>query len=124
MKTEKTDIDFEKMRKDLTEAGRSIWLAGLGAVARAEEEGQEIFERFVERGRKVEKSQFKSIDRTVARTTDTLKDWSDKVQGTVRDGMKEVLHRVGMPSRQDLEHLSARINDLSKKVDQFAAQRQ
>lgn len=123
MKTEKIDIDLEKMRKDLTETGRSIWLAGLGAVARAEEEGQEIFERFVERGRKVEKSQFKSLDRTVARTTDTLKDWSDKVQGTVRDGMKEVLHRVGMPSRQDLEHLSARINDLSKKVDQFAAQR-
>lgn len=119
----KADVNFEKVRNDVTEAGRSIWLAGLGAFARAEREGREVFDQLVERGRSVETRQFKAIDRTVARTSDHLKEWSDKVQNTVQDGFQGMLHRVGLPSRQDLDHLTARIQTLSKKVDQVSSRR-
>lgn len=123
MKTQsKTTIDFEQTRKEITEAGRTVWLAGLGAVARVEEEGKDLFDHLVERGRQVEKDQFKALDRAVAQTSDTLKEWSDRVQENVEKGMEEVLRRVGLPSRSDLDHLSARINTLSKKVDHFVAE--
>lgn len=111
------DLNLERLR----EASRSVWLAGLGAFARAEEEGREIFDQLVERGRKVETRQFKTLDRTVARTSDQLKEWGDRVQGSVEDGLQGLLHRVGLPSRQDLDHLSARLSTLSQKVDQVTA---
>lgn len=108
------DLNLDRLR----EAGRNVWLAGLGAFARAEEEGRELFDQLVERGRKVETRQFKSLDRTVARTSDQLKEWGDRVQGSVQDGLQGLLHRVGLPSRQDMDHLSARLSTLSRKVDQ------
>lgn len=119
MKTErKVDVNFDRIR----EAGRNVWLAGLGAFARAEEEGRELFDQLVERGRQVETRQFKTIDRTVARTSDQLKGWGDRVQDTVQDGLQSVLHRIGMPSRQDLDRLSARLSTLSSKVDRVTSQ--
>ena len=111
------DLNLERLR----EAGRNVWLAGLGAFARAEEEGRGLFDQLVERGRKVETRQFKTLDRTVSRTSDQLKEWGDRVQGGVEDGLQGLLHRVGLPSREDLDHLSARLNTLSRKVDQVSA---
>lgn len=119
----KPEVDFDRIRQDVTDTGRNIWLAGLGAFARAEEGSRNVFDQLVERGRKVETRQFKSIDKTVARTSENLKDFGDRVQGTVQDGVAGVLHRVGLPTRDDLEHLSARLNALSQKVDQVAAKR-
>jgi hypothetical protein len=34
--------------------GREIWLAGLGALATIDEDGREVFDRMVERGKEVE----------------------------------------------------------------------
>lgn len=116
-------VNAEKVRKDLTEAGRSIWLAGLGAVAQAGEEGREMFDQLVERGRETEQRQFRTIDRTVARTSETMQDWSERVQHNLEGGMRGVLQRVGLPTRQDLSRLSARIETLNHKVDQLQAER-
>lgn len=118
MSTERK-IDTESIR----EAGRHVWLAGLGAFARAEEGSRELFDHLVERGRDVETRQFKNIDRTVSRTSDQLKEWGDRVQGTVEGSLEGLLHRVGLPSRKDLDRLSARLSTLSKKVDQQVAAR-
>lgn len=115
--------DLTRVRKDLTTAGRTVWLAGLGALAQVEEEGRELFDDLVERGRKLEVRQFKALDRTVAKSSDTVKEWSDRVQHTVEDGMRGVLHRVGLPSRDDLGRLSTRLDTLSKKVDRLGATR-
>lgn len=121
MTERKLEIDFERAGKELRDAGRTVWLAGLGAMARVEEEGRELFDYLVDQGRKVEKDQFKALDRTVARTSDALKEWGDRVQENIEKGMEEALHRIGLPSRHDLEKLSTRIQTLSKKVDHFVA---
>jgi len=114
--TSEQKLDNQSIR----EAGRHIWLAGLGALSRAEEEGRGLFDHWVERGRQVETRQFKNIDRTVSRTSEQLKEWGDRVQGSVQEGLQGLLHRVGLPSQKDLDHLSARLSALSKKVDQVA----
>lgn len=124
MKPESTgQVNAEKLRKDLTETGRSIWLAGLGAVAQAGEEGREAFDRLVERGKKTEQRQFQTIDRTVARTSETMKDWSERLQGNLEDGMRGVLERVGLPTRRDLSRLSSRLDTLNQKVEKLQTER-
>lgn len=117
------DVDFHQLRHDVSEAGHTLWLAGMGAVAQVEEEGRALFEELVEKGRKAEVRQFKAIDRTVARTSERVRELSDKVQGRVEDGARELLHRLGLPTRDDLDTLAGRISALSKKVDQVAAER-
>jgi poly(hydroxyalkanoate) granule-associated protein len=100
-----------------------LWLAGVGVVARAEEEGRALFEELVEKGRKVEVRQFKAIDRTVARTSERVRELGERVQERVEDGAQGLLHRLGLPTREDFETLSGRIAALAKKVDQVAGER-
>lgn len=107
------DLNLDRFRV----AGRNVWLAGLGALSQAEEEGRDFFDKLVERGRQVESRQLKKLDHTVERASDQLKDWGDRMQHSVQGGLKGLLHRVGLPSRQDLDHLSARLSTLSQKVE-------
>jgi poly(hydroxyalkanoate) granule-associated protein len=107
---------LEALREELTEAGRSLWLAGLGAMKRVEEEGRGLFDSLVERGRKVEKRQFKVIDRTLASTTRRVRDLSGRVQSRVEVGVRDTLHRLGVATRDDLEVLAGRLEALDQKV--------
>ena len=50
-----TETRQEKtVQDDLKESAHRIWLAGLGALAAAEQEGTKMFNRLVDRGRDVE----------------------------------------------------------------------
>jgi poly(hydroxyalkanoate) granule-associated protein len=117
MKTANANKNVDQIRHDLTEAGRNVWLASMGAVAQVEKEGRDLFDTLVERGRKVETRQFKALDRTVARTSERVRDLSEKVQERVEVGARGVLHRLGLPTRDDLEALSSRLAALSQKID-------
>ena len=120
----RVDVDrvrVDRVRKEWTEAGRSIWLAGLGAMAQVEEEGRDLFRELVERGRKVEHGQFQAIDRTVARTSERVQGWTERMQEALEDTLEGVLHRAGLPSQQDLDRLSAQLDTLAKKVDRLHA---
>lgn len=125
MKTEAQDknLDFSQLRHDLSQAGRSLWLAGMGAVAQVEEEGRDLFDTLVERGRKVETRQFKAIDRTVAKTSERVRELSDRMQEQVEERAKVVLHRLGVPTRDDIEDLSGRIQALSQKIDRVTGRK-
>ena len=100
-----------------------MWLAGIGAVAKFEKEGRELFDSLVERGRKVEKPQFKALDRIVARTSERVGEVSEKVQDQVEQRARRMLHRLGLPTREDLETLSGRLAALSQKIDRVTAEK-
>ncbi|MEM7481817.1 MAG: phasin family protein [Acidobacteriota bacterium] len=119
--TEKLFKGPAELAQDVTEAGREIWRAGLGAFARAEKSGRKTFDRLVEKGRKVEKKQFKAIDKTVAQTSKKVQEFSSKAQESVENGMTHMLHRFGLATLDDLEALSRHVEELSKKVDEALA---
>ena len=64
-KKEKTDA-FER----LSASARRIWLAGLGAIAEAEQRGDEIFESLVESGESYEKT----LKQPLGKAGDTIKE--------------------------------------------------
>jgi poly(hydroxyalkanoate) granule-associated protein len=111
------------LRGELSDAGRTLWLAGLGAMKRVEEEGRGLFDSLVERGRKVEKRQFKTIDRTLAQTTRRVRDLSGRVQSRVEVGVRDTLHRLGVATRDDLQALAGRLEALDRKVAGVSAER-
>lgn len=115
----KTVMDSAKgMGDDALKAGRNVWLAGLGAVAYAEEEARDVFDRLVEKGESFEKSDknlaFQAYDSMATRTRDLGK----KVEGVVQDGVSSVLHRAGVPSREEILKLIDRVEKLTKKVEE------
>ena len=55
-KSENTSlIDIKDMEKNVSDTARQIWLAGLGALASAKDEGVKIYDTLVEKGTEFEK---------------------------------------------------------------------
>ncbi|HEX2252290.1 MAG TPA: phasin family protein [Thermoanaerobaculia bacterium] len=102
---------------DVAGAGHTIWLAGLGALAEAERSGREVFDDLVARGRRVETEQFKALDRTVARAAEGAERLSEAVSRTLNEGVRGILHRASLPTREDLNELSARLDRLAERLD-------
>jgi poly(hydroxyalkanoate) granule-associated protein len=122
VRNHETEARFETLRHEVTEAGRTLWLAGLGAARRAEEEGRGLFDTLVERGRKVEKRQFKAIDRRLAETGRRVSDLSGRVQVRFEDRVRATLNRLGVASREDVRGLAGRLEALDRKVARIAAE--
>lgn len=101
-------------------AGRSLWLAGLGAAAGVEAIGRELFGQLVERGRPVEEKQKKVVTEVADRTGRTVRELGKLVQDTVEYESKGMLKRFGVLTRDDVKILSARLDTLSRKLDEYA----
>jgi poly(hydroxyalkanoate) granule-associated protein len=117
-------INMGKAFERLTGVGRSLWLAGVGAVAEVSEAGRETFDRLVERGRPLEEKGKQVIETVTGRATQTVREAGKLVQDTVEYESRGVLKRLNVMTREDVKVLSSRINSLSKKVDEVVARRQ
>ncbi|HEX7181312.1 MAG TPA: phasin family protein [Thermoanaerobaculia bacterium] len=115
---------FEKARRELLDAGRNLWWAGLGAVAGVEDGSRSWFDRMVERGRPIEKRQRQTIDELSGRTATTVREMSQLFQDTVDYETRKVLKRLGVMTREDVTVLAARIDTLAKRIDELAALRE
>ncbi len=116
--------DMGKALDRLTGVGRSLWLAGVGAVAEVKEAGMETFDRLVERGKPIEEKQKQMVQKVTGRATQTVREAGKLVQDTVEYESRGVLKRLNVMTRDDIKVLSSRLNSLSKKVDEVVARRQ
>ncbi|HYG64193.1 MAG TPA: phasin family protein [Thermoanaerobaculia bacterium] len=127
--TNPTDSQQDKtLQDDLKESAHRIWLAGLGALAAAEQEGAKMFNRLVDRGRDFESKGRTEARDTYEKTRTEVKDTYDKArtqaQATwenVGDKVDEVvtaaLHRLGVPTREEIHTLTLRVEELNAKVE-------
>lgn len=139
-----------KAAAPVIESAREIWLAGLGAfnVAQQEgykvlEEGSKIFEKLVAEGSKIEAKTRKEVQGAVsdirsevesrvaearnqarnqadAVRKQAVDNW-DKLEKIFEERVARSLTKLGIPSQDDLSKLSARVAELSKRVDAVGA---
>ena len=62
-------LRVKNLQDELKESARRVWLAGLGALAAAGEEGSKMFSRLVERGRDYEGKGRTTVNEQVNRAT-------------------------------------------------------
>ncbi|MCZ8132656.1 MAG: phasin family protein [Steroidobacteraceae bacterium] len=115
----------------LVDAVHQIWLAGMGALARAQKEGPRAFETLI-----VEGAGF--IDRSRNQAESTLREAITTVQGAVEERMKgtrdqatetwdnlerifqgrvqRVLQQVGVPTADEIQALMRRVDELNANV--------
>lgn len=107
----------------LLAAGRNLWLAGLGAVAEVEEGTLSLFDRLIEKGRPVEARQKKAAEAVAEKAKGTAMGLTQLVQDTVEYESRQMLKRLNVMTREDVKILSARLETLSRKLDEYAARR-
>jgi poly(hydroxyalkanoate) granule-associated protein len=117
----------ERLSKTLSESAQQIWLAGVGAFGRAQAEGTKLFEGLVKEGLTLEQTARKfagnrtnvvrdvvetRVDQARERATDT---W-DRLEKVFEDRVQRALTKLGVPGRDDLTGLSARVEALTAEL--------
>jgi poly(hydroxyalkanoate) granule-associated protein len=112
-----------QMAQAVTQSAQKIWLAGLGAFARARTEGDKFFDLLVEQGKGLRAKTEKAADaalRTVRSQADSTianaqGQW-DKLEQVFEDRVSRSLNRLGVLSSKDVEELARQVADLNKSV--------
>jgi poly(hydroxyalkanoate) granule-associated protein len=99
----------------LFDAVRKVLLAGIGAVALAQDEIEDFVHKLVERGEIAEKDGKKLVRDLLERR----KKERSRAGKELDQRVGELLQRMNVPTRADLETLSAKIADLNAKVDKL-----
>ena len=107
--------EVKKLQEELFSSTRRVWLAGLGVLSTVEEESQNLFGELVERGKKVESRGKENWDKTRKEIESTTDEIGDKLDHSV----SEVLQRMGVPSRSQVEELTDRVEQLTTQVERL-----
>jgi poly(hydroxyalkanoate) granule-associated protein len=105
----------EMERGALYEMTRKVVLASIGAVALAQEELEQFINKLVERGEIAEKDGKKLVSEAM----DRRKKETKKAESEIDKRMEELLARMNVPSKSDIDALSAKVTALTKKVDEL-----
>ncbi len=115
--------------KQVMDSAQQIWLAGLGAFAKAKVEGGKVFDTLVKQGEQIEKH-----TRTVAEATiETAKEQAsktiglasgkfDKLEQVFEDRVHKSLNRLGVLTSKDVEALSGQVAELAAAVQALLGQ--
>jgi len=102
------------LTSDVKDATRKVWLAGLGALAAAEEEGSKAFKTLVKRGASFESRNRPKVKSTVKNAQGKAKKVWDKVGNSFDAQVAGVLTRLGVPTRKEINELNRRLDRLEK----------
>ena len=109
------------------DSAQQIWLAGLGAFSKAQEEGGKVFDALVKEGaslqRKTQSVAEGKIGEVTSRMTSMASDvqakagqhW-DKLESIFEERTAKALGKLGVPAAKEVAELSARIDALAAQV--------
>lgn len=116
------------------ESAHQIWLAGLGAFNKAQDEGSKMFDTLVQEGlamqRKAQAAAEQKLSETSHRISNVAQELTsrasgqwDKIEGVFEQRVAQALQRLGMPSVWDVQDLALRLEALEKKLGSGAARK-
>lgn len=113
---------------------RKIWLAGLGAYVKAGQEGGEYVKELIRTGEQTEKKAKKVINEKVEAANTEIDEVTgevikvkgrveaqlDKIESAFDRRVASALNRIGIPSKHDVETLSAKLDELTALLERVA----
>lgn len=114
---------YKRFQDELVGGAHKVFLAGLGTVKTVGEESGELFDRLVERGRDLEtrtRDEFQARTGTFRKMTHRVEGRVDELGDQVDRQITSALHRLGVPTRDEIRTLTSRVEELSRKVDRLA----
>jgi poly(hydroxyalkanoate) granule-associated protein len=96
------------------ESANQIWLAGLGAFAKTQQEGVKMFEALVAEGERFQERTKTAADERIAEIRTKATGTWDKLEQVFEDRVARALHSLSVPSRKDVDVLSRRVAELTE----------
>jgi poly(hydroxyalkanoate) granule-associated protein len=118
------------------EGVQEIWLAGMGAIARAQKEGPSAFQDAVGEGlkllnksrsqaEKMVRDAFESAQGTVQSRLDTARDQAsetwDNLESLFQSRVHKALQQIGVPNADEIRLLTKRVAELNENVKALSA---
>ena len=120
------EFDPQQMSQRMKDSAQHIWLAGLGAFAKAQEEGTKVFENLVKEGSQfqqtTQQAQAKMTEAAekmghmAAQMGQTASGQMDKLESIFEERVAKALNSMGLPNAQDMADLQARVDALEAEV--------
>lgn len=121
---------------NVLESVQQVWLAGMGAIARAQKEGPGAFQDAVREGlellnksrsttEKMIRDVFESAQESVQTRLDTAREQAtetwDNIEALFQSRVHKALQQMGVPSREEIRLLTRRVAELNDNVKALAA---
>ena len=117
----------EAASRNIMDSAQQIWQAGMGAFSRAQEEGGKLFETLVKEGSSLEQKTRKlatgkvdavrdAVENRVGAVKERASDTWDRLEKVFEDRVQRALTRLGVPGRDDLQALIARVDTLNAEL--------
>jgi poly(hydroxyalkanoate) granule-associated protein len=109
------------------DSAQQIWLAGMGAFARAQAEGTKVFESLVKEGSTLQKKTQSAAEEKITEVTSKMSSMAgdvqakagqhwDKLESIFEERTAKAMKKLGVPSAKDVDALMSRIDELNAKV--------
>lgn len=111
----------------IKESAQQIWLAGLGAFSKAQEEGGKAFETLVKEGMSIQRKTQAVAEERISEATSRVSTMAnelqnkaagqwDKLESLFEERVAKALGKLGVPSARDVDALMERIDALNEQV--------
>ncbi|MEP6588482.1 MAG: phasin family protein, partial [Polaromonas sp.] len=125
-KPQKLNVDKKtgpQLSSAVKDSAQQIWLAGLGAFAKAQEEGNKVFDTLVKEGLAIQRKTQSAAEGKITEATSRISDMAseiqskagnrwDKLENIFEERVAKALGKLGVPSAKE-------VNDLTERIDQF-----
>ncbi|HMN70871.1 MAG TPA: phasin family protein [Rhodoblastus sp.] len=113
----------DNLAATIRESASQIWLAGLGAFAKAQAEGQKVFDSLVAEGQRVQDETRTAADERIAEIKSKGAGAWDKLEKVFEDRVARALHSLNVPTRKDIDTLSKRVAELTAATERLTEDR-
>ncbi len=125
--TNKKDKGGVPLSSTVRESASQIWLAGLGAFAKAQGEGNKVFDTLVKEGLSIQRKTQAVAEEKISEATNRMAlmatdlsskasgQW-DKLETIFEERVARALKKLGVPSAKEVDALIARIDELNRSV--------
>ncbi|VWX60453.1 Poly(Hydroxyalkanoate) granule-associated protein [Burkholderiales bacterium 8X] len=122
-----TTPEDDKSADRIKDSAQQIWLAGLGAFAKMQQEGSKAFEALVKDGAGVQKKTQQAAEETLAQAQARMASFASdfgskaaggwgKLENIFEERVARALQKLGMPSAEDHAALQARVDALEEQL--------
>jgi poly(hydroxyalkanoate) granule-associated protein len=115
----------------IKDSAQQIWLAGVGAFAKAQQEGNKVFETLAREGNSIQKRTMRVTEDKVNEVTNRIgrfagrfqhqaNDTWDRLEGVFEERVERALKRLGVPTNKEITELSHRVEKLTASVNKLS----
>lgn len=116
-----------ELAKTVKDSAQQIWLAGMGAFAKAQAEGKQRFEALVKEGASLQKKTQSVAEEKLGEVSSKMTSMADdvtaragqhwdKLESIFEERTAKALKKLGVPSSKDVQALQDRIDALTAQV--------